>query len=146
MTISKSQGLPVSLVSPQAATAAERRAIASLKASNQNPNALASPAKAGFFSYGKRFLHIVIKLPDAGTSITWSLWTYDSVSELWCIDTRLGTSGVVSLAASDTDNPQRSIIEIDGLDRVYLQITTAGGVFAQGVDAWLATSGIVDAG
>jgi hypothetical protein len=146
MTRSKHPGLPVSLVCPQAATATERRAIAGLKTSNEDdPNSVDSPGTFGFFAQGKRFLHIMIDLPDSGTSITWSLWTYDSVSELWGLDTRLGTDGVVTLSASDADNPQRSIIEIDGLDRVYLQVTTTGGVFTEGVDAWLATSGIVDA-
>lgn len=137
---SKHPGVPVSLVQPGAATAAERKAVANLKAANGAPAADA----AGFHTQGKRFLHIVVQLPDAGTSVEWSLWTWDAASGLWCLDTRPGTAGTVALAVADS--PQRSIVEIDGLERVYLQFKTFAGAFTTGLNAWLATSGEVDGG
>jgi hypothetical protein len=140
---SRQPGSPVSLKSAHARDDADaRRVLADVGAANSPPAA----DEKGFSVQGKRWLHIVISLPDAGTSITWRLWTWDNVSELWCLDTRPGIGGTVSLAVADADNPQRSIIEVAGLDRVYLEIVTATGTFTNGLNAWLASNGEVDGG
>lgn len=137
---SRQPGAPVSLVQPASTVLAKRRALKSVKADNGAP----TTANQGFFTQNKRWLHIVISMPDAATTMDWKLWTWDAVSEKWCLDTRLGTSGVVSMVAADS--PSRSIVEIDGLDKVYIELDNMGGVFTSGVDVWLATSGTVEPG
>lgn len=139
---SRAPGVPVSLVQPSAENAADRRAIKSADAANGEPEG----STAGFFAQGRRWLHIVVSLPDAATSITWKLWTWDSVSELWTLDTRPGTGGTVALSDTDDDNPQRNLIEIDGVDRVYIELDDFVGVFTEGVDVWLSANGIVEGG
>lgn len=97
-------------------------------------------AQAGFDTSGARYAHIIINLPDGSTSVEWSLYLYNDVSELWCLDTRLGTGGVVALADTDTDNPQCSIVEIVGVSKIAIVFDTMTGTFTSGIDAWLSAS------
>lgn len=133
---SRTPGVPVSLRSAEATTAAERRAYSPVKANNGVPTA----DTIGLHTQGRRWLHIIVELPDASTSLTWSLWLWDSVSELWCLDTRLGTAGVVAMTDADADNPQHNIVEINGVDKVYIQFAGMTGVFTAGVNVWLSSS------
>lgn len=119
-------------------TAADRRVLAALKVANSAPTQ--GDRSVGYDTHGQRWLHIEIYLPDVGTSVEWVLHVWSDVSEKWLIDCRPGTAGVVSLAASATDNPQKSVIEIAGAPRVYLELRNMTGVFTQGVDAWLSAS------
>lgn len=82
-------------------------------------------------------LHIIVLLPDAGTSLDWSLYTWDSVSELWTLDTRIGTDGVASLAAADANNPERVIVELGGIEKVALVTSNLAGVFTAGYNTWM---------
>lgn len=119
-------------------TANDRRILAALKIANAVPTQ--GDRSEGFDTHGQRWLHIEMVLPDAGTAIEWVLWIWSDVSEKWHIDCRPGTSGVVSLAYADTDNPQKNVIEIAGGPRVYLEIRNMTGTFAIGMDAWLSAS------
>lgn len=142
---SRAPGSPTSLKSPEAATAALRRALADVTAGDENgaPDntlVIAKRERLGFGTRNRKWLHIVVHLKGAASSVAWRLYTFDHLAGLWCLDTRPGTAGTVSLVATDDDNPQKSILAIVGTDRVYLEldgIVDAGG---DGIDVWLGSS------
>lgn len=84
-----------------------------------------------------KYLHVIVSLPDAATSLDWSLYTWDSTSEQWCLDTTIGTAGVVSLTAADADNPQRTIIPLRGEEKALIEIASSAGVFTTGYSVWM---------
>ena len=128
-------GTAVSLVSPEATTAAKRRA---LKDVNVTGSPMAVPvAQPGFNAKSARWLHVVINMPDATTTMDWSLYLWDALSGKWCLDTRLGTDGVVSMTDADADNPQLNIVEISGVQKVYVRLFNGTGTFTDGADVWL---------
>ena len=131
-------GAPVSLKSPEASTAAGRTARADIKA---NDAADPTASNKGFNTLGHRWVHIMIELPDAATNLDWELWLWDRVSEKWYIDTRNGTNGTVTLLSTAVDNPQINMIEIAGVERVWIKIDNISGVFTNGANVWLAGSG-----
>lgn len=118
---------PVSL--KEGATANDRRIITAALIANGPPSATTD----GWPTFNASHLHTVVDVLDAGGSIDWSLWLYSRFHEKWCLDTRLGTAGVVSLAGADTDNPQLKIVEIAGVDRVYIELANLVGM-VNGVD------------
>lgn len=131
-------GAPVSLV--DGATSADRRAIKNSLTAISTPVAVDKGWKTKY----KRWLHIVVKI-ETTASVVYSLYTRSEEDGEWALDTRLGTAGVVTLAVADADNPQRSIVEIAGVDEVYISLThtTPAG---NGVSVWLATSGQTELG
>jgi hypothetical protein len=130
---------PRSLVNPgPGSTSATRRAIADLLAVNGAP--VQGDPTEGFSTAGQRFLHIEIELTDAATTVEWKLWLWSDVNEKWHVDTRAGVSGLVELAESDDDNPQKNIIEIAGSPRCYIEFVTMTGAFASGVNVWLSAN------
>lgn len=146
---SRPPGSPVSLVAPAASTAAARRYLKGVLTDTGEPdNTLNEDERAvlGVGTLNKRWLHVTVSLNDVGSSCEWKLWTFDRFSGLWSLDTRPGTSGVVALAESDADNPQASIIEIAGKDRVFIELVNIAAIGAEGIDVWLAGSGQVDDG
>jgi hypothetical protein len=137
MSVSRTPGSPTSLV--QGETAAQRRAIKDATVANGAPSA----GTSGFNTQNKRFLHIEVYAKD-GTSVTWRLWTRrPGMSDKWCLDTRVGSSPTydATVTAAAADNPSVSLLEIDGWDRVYVELLTFTGVFTTGVDVWIGTSG-----
>jgi hypothetical protein len=132
------QGAPMSLVNARGATAAERRALKDVKAANGAPSNTA-PVTRGFNTRNKQYVHVVVELPDAGTSLVWRMYTWDATSERWTLETTLGTAGDVALAVADS--PQRTIVEIDAATRVYIELLTFAGVFTEGASVWLSTVG-----
>jgi len=130
-------GQPVSLKSPEASDASGRAARQEIKVSDASgPDSTV----VGFNCRGARYVHITVSLPDAGTALDWSLWLYDEVSGKWCLDSRPGTAGVVSIAAASTDNPQYNIIEIAGVSRVWIQLANLTGTFTEGASVWVSGS------
>jgi len=93
--------------------------------------------QAGYVVEDAMLLHVVLFLPDAGTSLDWSLYTWDSTSEQWTLDTSIGTAGVVSVAAADAANPQRTVVELNSVEKAALVISNSAGVFTLGYSAWL---------
>lgn len=91
--------------------------------------------QSGYSTNGASNLHVVFNLPDPTTSLEWQLYTYDSASELWALDTRPGSSGTVSV--DDTLSPQRTILELGGIERVALVTQTLSGTFTTGYSAWM---------
>ena len=128
---------PKSLVQPDAKTAAERRLLRSVIAANGAPSGISRTGKG---TSGHRFLFVTIKLKDVGTTLKWRLWHLDRVSDEWCLDPRIGGCGEGEqfVDADGVFNPQRGIIEVGGIDKVYIELTEMTGVFANGVDVWLA--------
>ncbi len=126
---SREGGVPWSLFNPGGVTAASRRIIKAATVANGVPVA----ATPGFATRGHRFIVGTIKL-TGGTGITYSVWIKSLVSDEWCLDTRLGTNGVVTLLTADPDNPQIFILEIVGIDRAYLELASVTGAT---IDAWL---------
>jgi hypothetical protein len=118
------------------ATAAARRVLAGVIAASTAPVA----ATAGIPTTSARFLHVVGKLND-GTSIKIKVWLRDSVSQEWTLDTDLGSNGLVTITqASPTSNPFRGLVEIAGIEEVYVQTLSPVGVLVAGLDVWLAGS------
>jgi hypothetical protein len=141
---SQSPGSPVSLVKPAATDPDDRRFLADLLTGGENgpPDntlALADRKKLGAGTLNKRWLHIVVQVKDAGASCVWRLFTFDELSGLWCLDTRLGTSGDVTLTGAATDNPQKSIVEIAGTDRAYIEVDSIA-LSTTGINVWLGSS------
>jgi len=140
-------GKPVSLVNPSGIPGAARRARSGVVAADAfNPNAAADPAALGFDTRGARWIHVLIRLPDVGTSLNWQFWLWSHDAQLWGLDTRLGTGGTVPLAFADADNPQPNIIEIGAVPRVYVLFRDLVGFVpaSTGVDLWVAGSGKVE--
>lgn len=134
----------VSLKSPENADPDKRRVIAAATAAVAAPSntaALADREKAGWATGGRRWLHILVKVNTSG-SIDWQLWRFNHLSSLWTLDTRIGTAGTESLAFADADNPQGTIVEIDGADRVAIRLLNPVGLGS--VDVWLGAAGGVD--
>jgi len=131
-------GMSRSLVSPESSDPLKRRA---LKNVNVPSGAAANPTASdkGFNTYGARYLHITVELPDATTTLDWELWLWDHISEKWCLDTRNGTNGTVSLADVDADNPQLNIVEIPGVERVFVKLDNGTGTFTNGANVWLSS-------
>jgi len=67
----------------------------------------------------------------------------DAVAGLWCLDTKLGTSGVVTI--SEADGPYHTIVEIAQTTRVLVRLSNATGTWAggssDGMTVWLSSSG-----
>jgi hypothetical protein len=126
---------PESLASPEATTAAGRRALAGIKAANSAPT---TPAQ-GIHAHGHRFLHIEVYTPDAGATVDWRLWTFSSASQKWRLDTRFGSSPdyAETVTAGADDNPAWSTAEILGADKVYVELLNFTGTHTLGVDVWL---------
>lgn len=126
-------GKSVSLVSPEATTAAKRRARADVDVTG-SPDS--SPTtEEGFGTKGARWLHLRIELPDATTSCDWELWLWDHISSSWELDTRNGSGGTVSVTSTDEGN--LSIIELPGVERVFVKLDNGAGTFTNGVNVWL---------
>lgn len=143
VTGARSPGSPTSLVSPQAEEADDRRAIAGATAANGVPDDEDTP---GFATRCHRWLHVEI-LITGGTSVDWRLWTKRTgMSSMWCLDTRIGSAAsdyAHQVLEAGPDNPQNSIIEIVGIDRVYIELLDFVAS-PTGVDVWLGTSGDVE--
>lgn len=93
----------------------------------------------GYEVGGSPTVHVVVKLPDSATSLDWELYTYDSASQEWTLDTRPGTDGVVSMVSGDS--PARTILELPGVEKVALKISNLSGTFTTGYSAWLVGGG-----
>ena len=115
----------------QGATAADRRALVEVQAVNAVPTLATDGVNAGSHDW----LHIVIELLDAATSLEWELYTWDDASEKWTLRTDLGST-ILAVA----DSPDGSIVQIAGASRVYLRFPTMTGTFTNGVNAWLSGS------
>lgn len=92
---------------------------------------------SGYSLNGQSFVHVVTFLPDGATSLDWSLYTWDSVSDSWALVTSVGTAGVVSVTDADADNPQRTIVEMPGVEKVLVVTSNLAGTFTTGYSAWL---------
>jgi len=125
---SQSPGSPVSLVNPEKTTPVDRRAIRGATGANGAP----SGAKAGFATQNRKWLHIVLSL-TGGTSVDWTLWTWDKNDQKWTPDSEVGT-----VTTDTADSPARSVVELAGVDRVYVELDTF--VAAPSVDVWLASA------
>lgn len=138
---SRSPGSPASLVAPGASDPDDRRAIAGATTGNSPP----TDDTPGFPTRCHRWLHVEV-LSKVGTSVAWRLWSKRTgMSDKWGLDTRIGSSPswseVVTTAGAENGSP--SILEIDGWDRVYVEVLTfVGG--GEAVDVWLGASGVVD--
>ena len=130
-------GKAVSLVSPEAITAAKRRARAGIDVTG-SPDIDPTSSDPGYNTKSARWLQITVELPDATTTLDWELWLWDHVSAMWCLDTRLGTDGTVSITDADADNPQINLVEIPGVEKVFIKLDNGTGVFTNGANVWLA--------
>ena len=126
---------PTSLFNAKGQTAADRKALKSVKVANGAPNS----NTPGLSTRCKQFVHVIVSLPDAGTSLEWRLWIWDGASESWCVLTSIGTSGIVALGAAYS--PQRTVVDVCGSPYVYLELLTFAGTFTQGADVWLSSVG-----
>jgi len=72
----------------------------------------------------------IIDIVTAG-AMTWQLWTYSATSELWQLDTSLGTAGSIAFAGA---GQSRTEVDLRGLDRMAVVITVNGGGSA--ISAW----------
>lgn len=125
-------GQQVSLHQPNAETPDKRASRLDVAAPDPNPNTVPMPerAKLGHNTRGARWIHNTVQ--NESGACQYSLWLWDEVSELWCLDKRLGTDGIVD-ATDGPDLPCRDIVEIAGTSRVYLQFVAASGAH----NAWL---------
>jgi hypothetical protein len=116
---------PVSL--KQGATTAARRVIAAATAVVAAPTLQAD----GFAGGNAKKGHIVVK--HDGTTVSFRVWLWLDVAGLWVLHPTLGT--VVVAAAN---SPSYKSFDLDGADRVAVEITVATGPFTDGIDVWLA--------
>jgi hypothetical protein len=72
----------------------------------------------------------IIDITTAG-AMTWQLWTYSATSELWQLDTSIGTAGSVAFGGA---GQSRTEVDLRGLDRMAVVITVNGGSSA--ISAW----------
>jgi hypothetical protein len=126
------QGVAVSLKNPEG-NADQRRVLAEVAVANGSP----TEYEDGFQIQGRNILHIIWSLRDVGSSITWSLWLWSSVAEMWVRDDRIGTAGVETLAYADS--PTLTLVDVTGVEKAYLEMLTPAGM-TEGVDAWLGSA------
>lgn len=93
--------------------------------------------QAGYDVRNAQNLHVVAYLPDGSTSLDLLVYTWDSATEQWCLDTRVGADGTKSLTEADDDNPLRVILELAGIERVAVVVASATGSFTTGYSVWL---------
>jgi len=141
-------GAPTSLIKPDAEAGDSRRCVANL---DVNATPMAAPTDPssitdklpGWNTRGARWIHYFIELGlDANAGCDFQLWLFDANARRWYLDTRLGTDGTVTITSSDADYPKNAgIIEIVGVERAYLRLLTATGVWSgdadKGANAWL---------
>lgn len=128
-------GIPTSLVSPEAASAADRRYIKNQKTNGSAPTVVTN----GVRTHGCEQLIVVIQLPDAGTSLDYTVYVWDHVAEVWCI-AQAATS--VAVAAS----PARAVVPIYGAMKVAVLLNNFSGTFTTGANVWLSDNGRMDNG
>ena len=111
-------------------------------------SATLNASQAGWALHGATILHIVSYLPDTGTSIDFKLYLYDTASEQWTLFTGIGSSGTVSLAHSDANNPRRTVLSaevssgvLSGIEKVAIVTSNKSGVFSTGYSFWLVGAG-----
>jgi len=133
---SRSPGSPTSLVNPTAELAADRRALRDVATAQAAPT-----TEPGFATRCHRWLHVEIDVKD-GTSMDYQVWLKRTgMSEQWSLDTRVGTAGTGAALASGS--PVSFILEIDGVDRVFIRLLNPVGGPTTGTDVWLGSSGEV---
>lgn len=117
---------PRSLVSGESPE--DRRALVAVKTANSPPTGI-----VGFATWHTRYVHLDIKLLDAGESFKWTLWMYLAVSGEWTKH----PNGIDILVNNTTTDG--SVLEISGRDRVYIELHTLSvSPLPLGVNAWLA--------
>lgn len=134
------RGVPVSLHNPRGPTPASRRAL-HVVAANGEPTQ--GEKNFGFLTAGRRWIHVTVFV-DGGTSAQWRLWVWDATAALWRVYDKIGAgNGWVTVVAADDTNPGIEIVELDGEERVYVEVINLVGA-PTGVNVWLSGSGTVD--
>jgi hypothetical protein len=70
-----------------------------------------------------------------GTSFTSSVWLFDPTSELWVLDTSLGTAGLITTTTATNGGKQSLLVNTRGASRIYVQTITFNGV-NEAADVW----------
>lgn len=128
-------GVPVSLVQPEAASPANRRARLVKVADAGNPDSDVS----GFNTRGAQYLQITVKHLDVGASCDWELWLWSDAAGEWCLYPGLGTNGTVSCSQAGADHPQMRIPLVNGASKAWIKVDNLVGV-SEGVQVWLAAT------
>lgn len=76
-------------------------------------------------------LHVTIELPEASSSIGWTLYTWSAAAELWRAHPTIGT-----ITVTDAQSPDASEIGIAGIDRVHFQFSDPVNM-GDGANLWL---------
>ena len=145
-------GSPTSLIKPDATPGDDMRIIANYDVSvagdmdaPTDPAAMTDKLE-GWNTRGARWLHYMVELLDVAATasgVDFQLWLFDGNVRRWYLDTRLGTSGTVTIANTDAGYPKKAgIIEIAGAERAYLRLLNDTGTWSgdadKGANAWLA--------
>lgn len=131
--MARTPGSPTSLVNPDGETSDSRRALVT-DAANSPPTA----DTFGFPTRCHRWLHVEVKV-TGGTGCDWKLWTMRTgLSAEWCEETEVGTVSVTTAT-----NPEATIVEIVGTDKVYIELLNLAGGPTE-IEVWLGTSGDVE--
>ena len=109
---------------------------------SESDSVVAAPATDadGFATLSKKWLHLVVKMPDASTGLTLTMWVKDAASGEWAKFRDFGTDG--DLALTDADSVYREVIDTKGVEKVAFQTSSLSGTFTTGYSVWASANTI----